>query len=198
MNFAELKQEVANRGYDYVPISRIGVWVERAYQRLCSRYAWPFLQADTTGTGEIADLGHILSVFDNSTEVELSGTTREWLINLYSNLTLTGAPEYWYLENKTLQTYPVSGGDSISIRYLRVPPALTENAEPLIPEAWQYVLVELAVIYALRDNDEYTQARELDTTVQGDIAEMVHALLKSNYQGDGSIVRTGYAIDYLR
>jgi hypothetical protein len=197
--FAELRQEVIDRGYDYTQSARISSSLQRAYQMLCARYPWHFLETSATGAAplEIADLRKVLSVSDTTTESELRGADRRWLVSIAPSLSETGTPTYWYLENLTLKVYPASTADSLSVRYIKRPTALADSDEPLIPSEWQYLMVDLAVVDRLKDDDEYEQARALASDIQAGVAEMVHALLNPNYQNSERIMRTGRYGDYL-
>jgi hypothetical protein len=193
---AELVQEVIARGYKHVSPARIGGSLERSYQVICSRYQWRFLEADKAGVAPLVftDLRRILSVTAN--EESLTGVDRRWLVSTYPDLTETGTATYWYLENQTLKTFPVDTAE-VTTRYLKIPAALGEADEPLIPSEWQYLMVDRTVVDLLRDNDEYEEARALKLDVEEGLREMVHALLKTNYQGPSLVVRTGGPGDYL-
>lgn len=199
MTFGELRQEVIDRGYDYTQSARITASLQRAYQVLCARYPWSFLEATTSGVPplEISDLRRILSVSDTTVESELAGVDRRWLVATSPNLNETGTPSYWYLENHSLKVYPASESNEITVRYVKRPAALSDSDEPLVPSEWQYLLVELAVVDRLRDDDEYEEARALKADVEGGIAEMVAALAKPNFQNDRLVIRTGQPSDYL-
>lgn len=198
MTRAELVQEVIDRGWDYTKSARIGGFVERAYQTLCARHAWTFLETESSGEAprELTDLRKILTVTDTTAECQLRGVDRRWAASTFPNLTDTGTPEFWYLENKTLKTYPVST-NTISVRYLRVPTVLGDSDTPLVPSEWQYLIVDRAVVDCLKDDDEYEQARALRAEVSEAIdTEMVPALFNRNLQNSASIERTGYFLDY--
>lgn len=199
MTKGELVQEVIARGYDYVEPSRIATFVERSYQAISARYMWPWREATTSGTAplEISDLAQVLSVSDTTQEYMLRGVDRRWLTRFYPKLSETGIPLYWYLEDQTFKVFPASS-DNIVIRYVRVVPKLAESDEPLIPPEWQYLIVDGAVVYCLKDDDERQEARELKADVDREVAtEMMPALISRNSQTDELITRTGFYTDYL-
>lgn len=196
MTRAELVQECIDRGFDYVSSARIGKAIDRAYQAICARYPWAFLEEDATGEGTIAftDLRRVLSVTAN--EEEIRGLDRRSLLSMYPDLTETGRATWWYLEDSTLKTFPVDTA-TVAARYIKVPAELADGDSPLIPTEWQYLIVDRAVVDLLKDDDEYTEARALRADVEEGLREMVHALANRDYQSPKTIVRTGSAEDYL-
>lgn len=195
MTKGEIVQAVVDRGFNYETNSVIGGFVERAYQTICARYPWPFLEATTTGVGsvEIPDLRRVLSVSAN--EEPLTGVDRRWIARV-PNLAETGTASYWYLENQTLKVFPVDTA-TVTIRYAKIPAVLAEGDTPLIPTEWQYLIVDRAIVDCLKSDDEYDEARALKGDVEEGIREMVGALLNRDYQGPRLIVRTGRVGDYL-
>lgn len=199
MTKAELVQEVIDLGYDYVDSARIGKFVDRAYRMLCSRRNWPFLEAEVTGTAplELSELGKVLSVKNTTAEEQPRGVSRRWLVANYPNLTETGRPIFWYLENKTLKLYPVDSEAQLEVRVKKRPTALADSDEPLVPDEWQYIIVDMAVIPCLKDDDEREEARALRADVEQSILEMSSDLLGRNFQNPPTTGRTGTFGDYL-
>lgn len=183
-------------GFNYIAPARIGQNVDRAYRQLCAARNWPFLELEVTAAPPMElELGKVLSVkcADGS---QPRGVDRRWLVSNYPDLTETGTAQFWYLEDKTLKTYPVDDSE-LSVRIKRRPVALGENDEPLIPEEWQYILVDMAVIPCLKDDDEREEARSLRAEVQESIREMTDDLLGRNLQNPQTVKRTGEPGDYL-
>lgn len=196
MTRAELVQECVDRGYDYVSTARIGSGIERHYQRICSRFPWPFLEDERNGTAPLAvtDLRRILSV--NANEQSIRGVDRRWLAATRPDLSETGTAEYWYLEDTTLKTFPVDTA-TLTARIIKVPAVLGDSDEPLMPSEWQYLLVDSTVVDLLRDDDEYEEARALRSDVEQGVREMAAALLGRNQQNAELIIRSGQPGDYL-
>jgi hypothetical protein len=195
MNFNALTQEVVDRGWDYIKTARIERFVNRSYQRLCARMAWPFLEETTTGTSPLAvtDLRHVLSV---SAEEPLDYIDRRQLVANDADLSGTGSAQWWYLEGGSLKVYPADTA-TITVRYLKKPADLSGTDEPLIPSDFHDLIVDGAVVLCLKDDDEYGEARELEADLERGIAEMAHALMNRNYQDADSVQRTGAPGDYL-
>lgn len=199
INFEELNNEVIARGYDYLAKNRIETFVQRAYQKLEAKYVWPWREATKEGVApfEIKDLRDVLSVVDTSTERPLYGQTRQWLVERFPNLEETGEPLWWWLDNLTLRTFPVSTSENIQVRYAKKPEVLTAKLEPAMPSEWHELIVDLAVVPCLKDNDEYQEARELKESIQSDFGEMVAAELQRDLQRPQLMVRTGRPGTYL-
>lgn len=198
MTFTEIVNEVVARGYDYLTTSRIETWTQRHYQTLEAKYVWPWREETKEGTAplEIKDLRDVLSVTDSTQERPLYGQTRQWLLENYPKLEETGSPVWWFLDNLTLRTFPLSS-DKIVVRYAKKPAVLTAEAEPAMPSEWHGLIVDSVVVECLKDNDEYQEARELKETVQTDLQTMVAAELQRDLQSPRQMVRTGYYGDYL-
>jgi hypothetical protein len=199
MNLSELTQEIIGRGFNYESTTIIESAVQRHYQRLESKFVWPWREATKEGTApfEIKDLRDVLSVADTSTERPLYGQTRQWLVERFPNLEETGEPLWWWLDNLTLRTFPVSTSENIQVRYAKKPVALTASSEPAMPSEWQYLIVDSVIVDLLKSNDEYSVARELKESIQTDLAEMVAAELQRDLQSPRLTVRTGRAGTYL-
>lgn len=199
MNFEQLVQEVNERGYQYLAASRIETFVQRAYQKLEAKYVWPWREGTKEGTApfEIKDLRDVLSVVDTTTERPLYGQTRQWLVERFPNLEETGEPLWWWLDNLTLRTFPVSTSENIQVRYAKKPEVLTAKLEPAMPSEWHGLIVDLAVVDCLKENDEIDVARELKEATQTDFGEMVAAELQRDLQSPRLTVRTGWPGSYL-
>lgn len=201
MTFEEAVNELRATGYDYVATNRLEDWVQRSYATLSARYDWPWLEENKEAIApfEIKDLRYILSVTDTTQERPLWAVERQWILERYPKLEETGTPMWWFLDNLTLRVFPLSE-DKVVVRYVKKAPKLSAKEEPLIPSEWQYLIVDQARVYALKDNDEFSIANELKATVQADLNEMIADQLHRNWQGPRLIVRTGqfgYGRGYL-
>lgn len=191
MTFTELVNELKATGFDYVATNRLENWIQRSYAQLSARYDWPWLEESKEATApfEIKDLRYVLSVTDTTQERPLWGTERQWLLERYPKLEEQGNAVWWFLDNLTLRLYPLSE-DKVVVRYVKKAPKLAGAEEALIPSEWQYLIVDQARVFALKDNDEYQVANELKASVQADLNEMIADQLHRNWQGPRSIVRT--------
>jgi hypothetical protein len=194
--YGDMVAEVTERGYNFIPSSRIEDFVARAYQTLSARWNWPWLEATEeikTPVGvpaTIVGLRHVLTVQDLTQERPLPNVDRQWLRENVANLEEVGTPVYWYFNGAELRTWPTSQ-DVIAVRYIKRSPSLEKASdEPLWPEEWRYLIVDQAVVYCLKDSDEYQVARELEGDVKNGLQEMVADQLQRNWQSNRTIVRT--------
>ena len=199
MTLEELTNEVVARGFDYLAPSRIETFVQRAYQKLEAKYVWPWREATKEGIApfEIKDLRDILSITNVTQERPLYGQTRQWLAERFPNLEESGLPLWWWLDNLTLRVFPLSTTETISVRYAKKPEVLTAKTEPAMPSEWHGLIVDLAVVECLKDNNETSEARELKEAAQADLLEMVAAELHRDNQSPRLITRTGWPREYL-
>lgn len=162
MNFGELREEVALRGFDYLlddtsGESRLKRWVNLAYTEICESDDWPFLRTTTTGTSPltISDLGTVANVFDTTHENVLIWRDERDLIDLFWDITDTGTARYYYFSSPTtINAYPADSSSSLRVTYWKIPTELTaDNDEPLIPSRYHPAIVEYAVAHAYKDND---------------------------------------------
>jgi hypothetical protein len=193
MTFEQLVQEVNERGYQYLAASRVELFVQRAYQKLEAKYPWPWREATKEGVAplEIKDLRDVLSVANTTQERPIYGQTRQWLAERYSDLEESGSPTWWWLDNLTLRVFPTSTSENISVRYAKKPEALTAKAEPTMPSEWHGLIVDLAVVECLKDNDQLEEARELKESAAVDLQEMIASELQRDLQSPRLMVRTG-------
>lgn len=96
-----------------------------------------------------------------------------------------------------MRVFPLSTSENIQVRYAKKPEVLTAKLEPAMPSEWQGLIVDLAVIECLKDNNEASEARELKEATQADLGEMVAAELQRDLQSPRLTVRTGAPGTYL-
>jgi len=186
VTLAELRQEVAARGFDFVSSTRLDRWINQAYTEICNYAPWPFLETSTTKTNAqaITDLGSVLSVYDAATKSELHAADRDWIKqNISNDLTITGTACYWYLtSSNTFNVYPVDTA-TFTIYYLEVPNELdSDTDEPLIPDRFQDLIVDRAAIKAYKDNDQYEAVSALRAEYNTDLEQMGWAFFGRNLQ----------------
>lgn len=196
MTFEEIRAEVSARGYQYVTEARLNTWIRQAYEWVCAQEPWPFLETETTAAAPLtlSDLSQVL--FVSHEDNILRGTDIRDIRDLDPSLTETGDPSRWYLDGDTIKVWP-TGTPTIYVRYIRKPPAYADNAEPLIPSAYQEVLIDGAVVRGLKDNDEYEQAAGLQGIVDNHIQAMRDGILSRNYQNPQTVVQSGLPDDYI-
>lgn len=204
MNFKEVREEVVARGFDDFAESdaRIKRWVNQSYRELCDEYPWPFLEANKEGTAPltIEDLGHVLSVTNKTNESTLAPLDRRQAVGLDPKLDDTATqPSNWYREGETtVKVWPADTSSTFLVRYLKTPKELSEDADTLvIPAAYQDLVVDGAVIRAYKNRDNFEAAQFVRAEWERGVRQMVHALLRPNYDRPYLATRTGFPADYL-
>jgi hypothetical protein len=199
-------EETANRGYtdlvtDPTQQPRLKRWVNQAYREITDTAHWPFLEATKEGVAPltISDLGHVLSVTNKTSDTTLAFLDRRTAVGFDPALNDTGTAEYWFREGETsLRVYPLDSSSTLVVRYVKVPPELSAEGDvPLIPAAYQDLIVDGATVRALKNRDNYEAAQFVRQEWKSGIALMKQALLKPNYDRERMIVRTGAPGDYL-
>jgi hypothetical protein len=140
--------------------------LNEAYWDACSRKPWPFLEAsatvtytgngDVTGISPPTDVGTVQTVVRNDGAILEPWRRDDFLESFGAQLTLPGMPALYYTEAEQIKVYPVpSSGDSITVQYIKVPPALAQadvEATILIPPRYHRsvlvkgALIELAIL----------------------------------------------------
>lgn len=197
MNLGQIRAEVQARGYDYVAAARINDWIKQSYRLVCAMEPWSFLESEVTGAAPltITDLSQVLYVVSGAQT--LRAMDYRDIRDQDPGLDDVGDPVSWYLKNNEINVWPTSNNE-VWVRYLRTPPALSnDSATPLIPDAFQEILIDMAVVRGLKDNDEYEQASNLQVLVDGSIQAMKDALIVRNYQNPTQIVQSRPNEDYI-
>lgn len=178
MDFAELQQEVKDRGFEYLNDSsdRLKRWVNQGYSDLTEDSDWPWATDTTMNTTPmfIPDLRDVLSVTGPNGALEHRSVAE---LDDNFDLTQSGTAEFWYQDGGQVKTYPVDGA-TVTVRYLRTPADLVaDNDVPIVPERYHPLIVDFAVIRALRDRSNYAEADALWQALQVDLTRMRGALL---------------------
>jgi hypothetical protein len=196
MTLAEIRAEVRARGYDYLPDSRIDLWIQQTYLWVCSLYPWPFLETTASGPAPltITDLSQILHVSDG-TQI-LDGRDQRDILDHDPGLTVAGTPAAWYLEGEDIHIWPADPATEIRVRYIREPAELVDNTSPLFPAAYHEILVDGAVLRGLKDNDEYDAASSLQGVLDMAVDGMKEAMLQRNYQNPTVMIQSRDVDDY--
>lgn len=195
MNFSQLVDELQARGFSYLDDGgRAERYINAAYQSICNRAAWPFLLTTTTGAAPltISDLRAVLSVVDTANKVPLIHVDRRNLIQTVSaDLTVTGNPNYWYQESRTvIKVYPANTSNTLSVHYLKVPAVLTGTDAHLIPTEFEDLIIDGAAIRAYKDQGQLDSAAGTQQFFNEGLREMMDALLSRNHDGPDHIIQT--------
>jgi len=212
MNFLEMQQDVLARLDEKENTelqASVKTWLNQAYQDVCNRYNWPFLEAQFTlstvdGTESYGLTGtNVKKIYDviytdsGGDKHRLQPMTLDVFKKLYTGETQTssGTPDYYYIWNDNIYLYPIpdySGTDNLLINYYTYPNYMTNDTdEPLIPLPYHEVLVLGACVRARQYNDESTPEAELiRREYEEKILHMINDL--SNQEG----TEANYNIDF--
>lgn len=205
MTFAELVTEVEARGFDDLGDAtgeaRIKRWLNQAYREITDSHPWPFLEANKEGTAPMTftDLAHVLSVIDKTNDERLRPMDRRSLLRWDPDLSETGSALYWYMEgDQVMKVYPGDTASTFIARYLTRPAELAKDEDtPLVPTPYQGLIVDGAVVRALKNRNNYEAAQFVREEWQRGLNQMAHALMRKNYDQPFVIQRTGYFEDYI-
>jgi hypothetical protein len=184
VNFAALKQELADRGFSYLSDTRRGIFINQARQRLDNHALWPYRLTTNTGTGNrtIADLSVVKRVRNSTLNYEIVPRSEESLLDEFGDLALTGSPAFFYVDtsagSNVVTLYPSNASDTIQVRYYKRTTDLVNSTDtPLAPADYHYLIVEWAAVLAYRDSDNFAEAQQQRAAVDDMLAEMRSDLL---------------------
>lgn len=182
MNFGELQQELMDRGFSYLNDSANGQarakrWINRAYAELVEEADWEFAKGLASGPPPltVSDMRDVLSVTGPNGALEESTIAS---LDDDFDLTTTGTAAWWYRDGTQIKVYPVDTQD-VTVRYLKTPADMVASGDvPIVPPRYHELIVDLAVIRALKDRSNFQETtalrQMLDTT---DLPAMRAALL---------------------
>jgi hypothetical protein len=168
LNLAEARAELSARGFDYLSATRQTFMLNRAVTDFEDFWPWPWLRKTVTGPAPltITNLKYIRKVYD-STGNEIFGVDDVEDIDT----TETGTPQYWWIDDTSgssvLTAYPV-GAATFTVSYVAESSDLSNTTDtPAIPERYHPLWIDLAVIQAYKDSDNFAAAQVLrqDTEV---------------------------------
>jgi hypothetical protein len=167
MLVSEMLSEVRDHGFDDLTDTRILGFLNDTYWDICSREAWPFLEASaalvTDGTGLVTspdDVSKVLSITANTAgSPNLQPRDLGEFSKMHGEeLALTGTPHTYYFVGNNVYVYPIPASSDHTIRYIRNPDALTvsPDSSPILPTQHHRVIVlgSLVKCYTLEDDPE--------------------------------------------
>ncbi len=174
INLGSARQELGERGFDYLSASRMTFFLNDALTELEDRYLWPWQKKTVTGTAPlvISDLKYVRSVYD-STGNEVFGVDDD--DDIY--VAQTGAPQNWWIDDTggttTLRAWPV-GSVTWTVSYIATDAILSADSDtPSVPERYHGLWIDLAVIRAYRDSDNFAAAGALQQQVDIAVQRMI-------------------------
>lgn len=183
MDFNALKTELAARGFDYLSDTRRGYFINAARHELDMLELWPYRLAEATGAAPltISDLGTIQDVIDTGNgSYPLAAIEFGELRQAYNDLSVTGTPSYYYVDNGVLRTFMVGG--TLSVRYYKRPADLSGSTDmPLSPTAYHMLIVDMASRWAQKDSDNSVVIPTLSSEIERQLATMRNDLLAGQH-----------------
>lgn len=188
MNLSDARTELGARGFDYLSADRMTFMLNNAKNAFEDAWPFPWLEQTVIGPAPLAllDLKHVRMVKHVASNCELLGLDFRQVAQDGTDLNLPGVPEYWWLEGpdpvSLLHTWPVAP-DSIEAFYTRESPELVNQLdEPLIPARYHPVWIDLAVVQAYKDSDNFPAATALSTDVNGRLFQIIERYETRNRQ----------------
>lgn len=183
VNLGEAQQEFYARGVDYIDdVDRLTLWLNQAKNIFEDTFPFPWLMQFVTGLSPltISDLKDILYVFDANTNNELIGVPVQQLV-VNGDTTGSGLPTNWWLDGNVLTTWPTA--TTVSARYVKESPELVQPSDtPLIPARYHNTWIDLAMIRAYVDRDNFVAAQGLQQLVNTDLTLIVQRYATRNMQ----------------
>lgn len=196
MQFSDLRTELAARGFDELTPARLGLFINQGRAELDNLYKWPYRLTTESGASPltITDLGSIEEVADSSQNGSppLDYADRRSLRDTYGDITTTGSPGFFYIDNGVVRTYPVGG--TLNVRYYKRTPQLVADADvPLAPVDYHLLIVDLAARWAAKDG---FQPDGLSGDIQRQLAIMVADLFDQQIVGTDLTPVSGESADW--
>jgi hypothetical protein len=186
MDFSTLRTEVQAAGFDDwtagADLTRLKRVVNESYKAICDSAPWGFLETTASGAAPltIADIAHIFTVTDNTSNTNLTYMPKDVLERSFPDTPDTGTPSYWYWASDTsIGVYPTST-TTIEVFYAKYPADLSADGDtPVVPTRYHGLIVLGATIRAWRYKDASgTEALQaLKREYQEELGQMMSALL---------------------
>lgn len=184
-----MKSTLAGRGFSRLSATDQGTLINEGRQRLDNVFKWPYRLTTASGASPltITDLGSIEEVVDTN-QPALSGLVyadRRSLKDSFGDLTVAGAPRYFYIDNGVVRTYPVGG--TLSVRYFKRTPQLVSSGDtPLSPVDYHILIVDMAEQEAHANKTDWQGGEALQLRIQRKLTAMVNDLFGQQIVGSDS------------
>jgi len=200
VNLGEGQTELAARGFDYLDVGRRTIMLNAAKNAFEDYWPFPWLEGFQTGPAPlvIPDLKYI--VLTRMGADELWGSDVRQLVAEGNDLDQTGTPEVWYLADQvgdavTMKVWPVAT-PTLKVVYIKRSPELVAPTDaPLIPARYHPLWIDLAVVQAYHDSDNFTGAQALLGEVAAQMLGVIESYETRNRQHSQPITTRGYSED---
>lgn len=209
MQVSEMLAEIRDHGFDDLTDSRILSFLNDTYWDICSREAWPFLEAtaavsvDSNGlVTSPTDIDKVLSLHDTGLGRSLSPMRLDDFSSTYaSNLTRTGDPFAYFFIGDDLYVYPIGTSNSLVVRYIRRPAALTvsPDSSPIMPVQHHRAVVLGSLIKCYMMEDDFENASMFTNAYEKKLFDMRNNLWFQQYDRTDTIMDVDEPddVDYL-
>ena len=174
MNLAEARTELGARGFDYLSAGRMNFMLQRALVDFEDTYTWPWLKETVTGAAPlaIADLKYVRSVYDDR-QNEMFGIDDD--DDIY--IDQVGTPQNWWIDDTgtdpTLKVWPV-GDATLTVAYYATDSTISADSDtPRMPARYHGTWIDLAVVRAYHDSDNFAAAQALRQQIAADLQSMI-------------------------
>lgn len=188
MLVSEMISEIKDHGFDDITDARLLGFINDTYWDICSRESWPFLELSATPTVDATglvtaptDIGKVLKLVDTGLGTVLEPIRLDAFTAYHANeLSKTGNPYAYYFIGDALHVYPVSSTNSLALRYIRVPAALTASPDssPIMPARHHRVFVLGALVKCFLLEDDAENAGVFSNMLETRISQMREDLWK--------------------
>lgn len=201
MDLAGAQAELAARGFDYLSSGRMTLMLNNAKNTFEDAWPFPWLWKTVTATAPltIADLKYIAIVKDDANQ-ELLGIDLRMLEQDSTDLDLPGTPVYWWLQGGSdpetiLHVWPVAT-TTLNVTYVAESDELALATDtPLIPGRYHTTWIDLAVISAYQDSDNFQAASALRADVTARLNQIIERYETRNRQNSGYIAVRSPSLD---
>lgn len=173
---ASVRAEFLAGGFNRLGATVADRLINDAYAWLINKHLWPFREQTLTGAAPLTvdDLGAVGSVTNTAdNDRRLVHVERRTIVEQVGDLTTTGVPNLFYIEDGTVvRTYPVGG--TLSVRYWRAPSPLIVDVDVLlVPNSWVQLVLDRARYRACLRQQDWAGAATLRTEVDESLNAMV-------------------------
>ena len=200
MNLADAQTEFAARGFDYLEAGRRTTMLNAAKNAFEDFYPFPWLEGFQIGPAPlvIPDLKYILLTTADGRE--LWGSDIRQIVAGGNDLNETGTAEVWYLADQvgdavTMRVWPVDTPTLRVIYVKRSPELVSGTDKPLIPERYHPLWLDLAVVQAYHDSDNFVGAQALLGEVSAQMLSVIESYETRNRQHSIPVTVHGYSED---
>ena len=188
----DIMDAMTDHGFSDTTTNRKIELINDAYQDICSREAWPFLEkqvsvntsAGTAALAQPADMSDAISIVIDSTSDILVPMRLDDLTKRFSgSLTQQGKPAYYYFIAGQITLYPIPNTVyALTLSYVSSPTKLANTTDvPLLPDRHARAILLGAVASAYDMEDDTDLAMKFDAKFEKRIATMKYDLMSRQF-----------------